>query len=52
MGLSGKDGNLIRCGKILFNEEKPRHTPPEIIDIGLVGKVKTINSSLISRLPE
>src|SRR5208337_4273659 len=46
VGLSGKDGNLINAEKYYLNEEKAKHTPPEIIDIGLVGKVKSINSQL------
>ena len=50
VGLSGKDGNLINAEKYFLNEEKAKHTPPEIIDIGLVGKVKTINSELIVSL--
>lgn len=50
VGLSGKDGNLINAEKYYLNEEKVKHTPPEIIDIGLVGKVKTINSELIVSL--
>jgi acetylglutamate kinase len=50
VGLSGKDGNLINAEKYYLNEEKAKHTPPEIIDIGLVGKVKNINSQLIITL--
>jgi acetylglutamate kinase len=52
VGLSGKDGNLISAEKYYLNEEKAKHTPPEIIDIGLVGKVKSINSSLIMSLTQ
>jgi acetylglutamate kinase len=52
VGLSGKDGNLINAEKYFLNEEKAKHTPPEIIDIGLVGKVKSINSQLIITLTQ
>lgn len=52
VGLSGKDGNLINAEKYYLNEEKAKFTPPEIIDIGLVGKVKSINSSLIISLTQ
>jgi len=52
VGLSGKDGNLISAEKYYLNEEKAKHTPPEIIDIGLVGKVKNINTSLIMSLTQ
>ncbi len=40
VGLSGKDGNLIEAEKYYLNDEKAKNTPSEIIDIGLVGKVK------------
>lgn len=52
VGLSGKDGNLIRAEKYYLNEEKAKFTPPEIIDIGLVGKVKSINAPLIVSLTQ
>jgi acetylglutamate kinase len=52
VGLSGKDGNLIKAEKYYLSEEKAKNTPPEIIDIGLVGKVKTINSGLIVSLSQ
>jgi acetylglutamate kinase len=52
VGLSGKDGNLIRAEKYYLSEEKVKNTPPEIIDIGLVGKVKSINSQLIISLTQ
>jgi acetylglutamate kinase len=52
VGLSGKDGNLISAEKYLLSEDKAKHTPPEIIDIGLVGKVKNINSQLIVSLTQ
>ncbi|MGO9136812.1 MAG: acetylglutamate kinase [Syntrophales bacterium] len=50
VGLSGKDGELIRAEKYYLSEEKAKATPPEIIDIGLVGKVKSINAELIVSL--
>jgi acetylglutamate kinase len=50
VGLSGKDGNLIQAEKYYLSEEKAKDTPPEIIDIGLVGKVREINAKLISSL--
>ncbi|MBE3084982.1 MAG: acetylglutamate kinase, partial [Bacteroidetes bacterium] len=52
VGLSGKDGNLISAEKYLLSEDKAKHTPPEIIDIGLVGKVKNINAQLIISLAQ
>jgi len=50
VGLSGKDGGLIRAEKYLLSAEKAKDTPPEIIDLGLVGKVREIDGSLISVL--
>jgi len=50
VGLSGKDANLIRAEKYYLSSEKVKETPSEIIDIGLVGKVKEINAALISSL--
>jgi acetylglutamate kinase len=50
VGLSGKDGNLTRAEKYYLNEEKQKDMPTEIIDVGLVGKVKEINAGLITSL--
>lgn len=50
VGLSGKDGGLIKAEKYFLSAEKAKDTPPEIIDIGLVGKVTDVNSTLISSL--
>jgi len=52
VGLSGKDGNLVVAEKYFLSAEKAQNTPPEIIDIGLVGKVKSINSKLIATLTQ
>lgn len=50
VGLSGKDGNLTRAEKYLLSAEKVKDMPPEIIDVGLVGKVTSINDELILSL--
>jgi acetylglutamate kinase len=47
VGLSGKDANLIRAEKYYLSAEKVKDTPPEIIDIGLVGRVTEINADII-----
>lgn len=55
VGLSGKDGNLITARKLQFisdpdeTGDKPDN-PPEIIDIGLVGEVVSINNQIIKNL--
>ena len=50
VGLSGKDANLIQAEKYYLSAEKAKDTPPEIIDIGLVGRVTEINAALIASL--
>ena len=50
VGLSGKDASLIRAEKYYLSEERVKDTPPEIIDIGLVGRVTEINAALIVSL--
>ncbi len=52
VGLSGKDANLIRAEKYYLSAEKVKDTPPEIIDIGLVGKVTQINAGIIQSMTE
>ena len=49
VGLSGEDGRLISAEKLeMVIEEENR--PPEIIDLGRVGKVVGINTSLLETL--
>jgi acetylglutamate kinase len=50
VGLSGKDGGLIRAEKltIVFQDEADK--PPEIIDPGLVGRVTGIQPEVIHTL--
>ncbi len=49
VGLSGKDGKLIIAEKLLVYKNFD-NKPPEIIDIGKVGKVKKINPEVIKLL--
>ncbi|MEF3255784.1 MAG: acetylglutamate kinase [Deferribacterales bacterium] len=46
IGLSGKDGDLILAEK-LYIEEETFYKTPEIIDLGHVGKVKSVNADLL-----
>ncbi len=50
VGLSGKDGGLIRAEKmkIVFQEDDTK--PPEIIDPGMVGQVTRIHPAIIRTL--
>ncbi|MBW2630431.1 MAG: acetylglutamate kinase [Deltaproteobacteria bacterium] len=50
VGLSGKDGSIIEAEKYILSTEKAKDTPPEIIDIGMVGRVRKVNSGLIESL--
>src|SRR5690606_14426205 len=50
LGLTGKDANLIRARKLRVTRQTPEMTQPEIIDIGQVGEVESINAELINRL--
>jgi acetylglutamate kinase len=50
VGLTGKDGNLIKAEKYYLSDDKAKDTPPEIIDLGLVGKVKELHTELIRSL--
>lgn len=50
VGLTGKDGDLIRARKLTFTRQAPEMNAPEIIDIGHVGEVSSIDSSLIDML--
>ena len=49
VGLSGKDGKLIIAEKLLVYKNY-NNRPPEIIDIGKVGKVKKINPEVLNIL--
>jgi acetylglutamate kinase len=50
IGITGKDGNLIRAKKMEFRRNLPEMKSSEIIDIGHVGEVETINRSVIDLL--
>jgi len=41
VGLSGKDGQLIIAKKMKVTRSRGADQPPEMIDIGLVGEVKS-----------
>lgn len=50
VGLTGKDGDLIRARKLLLRRDAPELASPEIIDLGHVGEVESIDASLIYML--
>jgi len=50
VGLSGKDGMLIRAEKKELAVEKSASAPPEIIDLGMVGEVLSIETGVLKSL--
>ena len=50
IGITGKDGQLITARKMLVTRDNPEMAAPEIIDIGHVGEVEHINTSVIDML--
>jgi len=50
VGLTGKDGDLIRAAKLTFTNTAPEMNASEIIDIGHVGTVKSINTAVVDML--
>lgn len=50
IGLTGKDGGLIRARKLTVNRMTPEMSAPEIIDIGHVGDVDKIDISVLNML--
>jgi len=52
VGLSGKDGNLITARKMEMKAINPDTLTPEIIDVGMVGEVETVNASVITALEQ
>lgn len=50
VGLTGKDGGLIHARKMHITKNDPGTSAPEIIDIGHVGEVDSIDTSIIDML--
>jgi len=50
IGLTGKDGQLIKAKKLKVTQKTPDMLQPEIIDIGHVGEVETINTKVLEML--
>jgi acetylglutamate kinase len=52
VGITGKDGNLIRARKLTLTRSDPSLAVPEIIDIGHVGEVAAVNTGVITALAQ
>jgi len=50
VGLTGKDGDMIHARKLTFTKQAPEMNEPEIIDIGHVGEVESIDASVVDML--
>jgi acetylglutamate kinase len=50
VGLTGKDGDLIRARRMFIERKTPDLEVPEIIDIGHVGEVESIDASVVDML--
>ena len=50
VGLTGKDGDFIRARKINLRKTAPEYKVPEIIDIGHVGEVSSIDPAVVEML--
>lgn len=50
VGLTGKDGQLIRARKLKVRHKTPEMSAPEIIDIGHVGEVASISTDVLEML--
>jgi acetylglutamate kinase len=52
VGLTGKDADFIRARKMQFVRSAPEMNAPEIIDIGHVGEVESINGDVVAMLEQ
>ena len=50
VGLTGKDGDLIHARKMTITRNTPELDAPEIIDLGHVGEVSSIDASVVNML--
>jgi len=50
VGLTGKDGDMIRAHKLVFEDDAPEMNASEIVDIGHVGDVSSIDPSVVNML--
>lgn len=50
VGLSGRDGDLIKAKKMKIMKEQVENAPPELIDLGRVGEVTEVNPHILNTL--
>ena len=52
VGITGKDGGLIRARKLEMTAVNPDTLTPEILDIGMVGEVESVDPTIIAALED
>ncbi len=52
VGLTGKDGGLIRASKLQLRNDALELEAPEIIDMGHVGEVESIDASVVNMMAQ
>jgi len=52
VGLSGKDGKLIAARKMKYLKKRGEDPVPEIIDMGMVGEITSVDTSILKNLME
>lgn len=52
VGLTGKDGDLIRARKMIMTRDTDEIDAPEIIDLGHVGEVESIDPGVVNMLTD
>lgn len=52
VGLTGMDGSMIRAKKMEISRQSPELQAPEIIDLGHVGEVTSIDPSIVRSLED
>ena len=50
VGLSGRDGDLIKARKLKVMKSLAENAPPELIDLGRVGEVTEVNPDILATL--
>jgi acetylglutamate kinase len=50
VGLSGRDGDLIRAKKMTIQKSQAVDAPPELIDLGRVGEVTHVNPDILQTI--
>ena len=50
VGLSGKDGNMISARKMKYLKRRGEDPVPEIIDMGMVGEITSVDTGILDNL--